>query len=343
MTKPSQKALWKANLLEFLHNCLIGISHLECTNPNCPLVLNWGGLERKNSKKGYSALVKVTPDKFLVVDILTYELNGLEEPVNLTIKYRDGQEALVRTQEQIEELASNLDPKQNLETNLKELKEHFSFMDPSEVVCFFNNPTHRPNLEDAEAIYLEDLWDIKEKIIWDREKSKKKVFLHVENDPSDDTQARKIDAAENNDYLFYIADPGTTNEIKKMEIYSPTRGTEERDRLYKDLKEEFSELRRVFGIRHLTSKKEDRQNNPEIELNEAQFVALERDKWRERMKGIKEAEDKSFCKGTHSLTYGAWQERQEAEIEQVKEIEEIKEVPQEKPPFMSIPKEVNNA
>jgi hypothetical protein len=34
----------------------------------------------------------------------------------------------------------------------------------------------------------------------------------------------------------------------------------------------------VYGIRHLTSKKEDRQNNPEIELNEAQFVALERDK-----------------------------------------------------------------
>jgi hypothetical protein len=34
----------------------------------------------------------------------------------------------------------------------------------------------------------------------------------------------------------------------------------------------------MYGIRYLTSKKEDRQNNPEIELNEAQFVALERDK-----------------------------------------------------------------
>ena len=83
----NQKDLWKANLLEFLHNCHIGISHLECSEPTCPLVLNWGGLERKNSKKGYSALVKITKDKFLTVNIQAYELNGLEEPVNLTTRY----------------------------------------------------------------------------------------------------------------------------------------------------------------------------------------------------------------------------------------------------------------
>ena len=112
-----------------------------------------------------------------------------------------------------------------------------------------------------------------------------------------------------------------------MEVYSPTRGTEERNRLYQDAKEEFSELRRVYGIRHLTSKKEDRQNNPEIELNEAQFIALERDKQRERMKSIKEAENKQFCKGKHTLTYGAWQERQEAEIEKVEEIQAVQQEP----------------
>ncbi|CAI2183313.1 19671_t:CDS:10 [Funneliformis geosporum] len=49
---------------------------------------------------------------------------------------------------------------------------------------------------------------------------------------------------------------------------------------------------RVYGIRHLTSKKEERQNNPEIELNEAQFIALERDKRREREKSIEEFENK---------------------------------------------------
>jgi len=101
--------------------------------------------------------VKVTKDKFLTVDILTYELNGLEEPINLSIKYRDGKESLVRTKTEIEELAQALDPKKDLKTNLQELKKHFSFLDPSEIVCFFNNPTHRPNLEDAESIYLDDL------------------------------------------------------------------------------------------------------------------------------------------------------------------------------------------
>ncbi len=39
------------------------------------------------------------------------------------------------------------------------------------------------------------------------------------------------------------------------------------------------------------------------------------------MKSLKEAENKAFCQGKHTLTYGAWQERQEAEIEKVKEIQ----------------------
>src|SRR2546423_10634660 len=130
------------------------------------------------------------------------------------------------------------------------------FLKPEEIILFFNNSAKTANLEEAESIYLNDLWDLKEKIKWDQDKSKKKVFLHVENDPGDETQARKIDAAEK-DYLFYIANPGTTNEIKKMEIYSPSKGPEERSRLYQDYKEEFSELRRVYGIRHLPSKKKN--------------------------------------------------------------------------------------
>ncbi|CAG8714389.1 6625_t:CDS:2, partial [Ambispora leptoticha] len=87
---------------------------------------------------------------------------------------------------------------------------------------------------------------IKEKTKWDREKSKKKVFLHVENEVSEDIQAKQLTEAEK-DYLFYIANPDITNEIKKMEIYSPSKGTEERDRLYKDFHEELSELKEVYG------------------------------------------------------------------------------------------------
>jgi hypothetical protein len=92
--------------------------------------------------------VKVTREKFLTVELLYYEINGLEELVNITIKYRDKKEALVRTREEKEELTQKLS---------KEERAELSFLDPSEVVCFFNNPTHRPNLENAEDIYLEDL------------------------------------------------------------------------------------------------------------------------------------------------------------------------------------------
>ncbi|CAG8573724.1 5352_t:CDS:2 [Paraglomus brasilianum] len=51
-----------------------------------------------------------------------------------------------------------------------------------------------------------------------------------------------------------------------MEIYSPSKGTEERTRLYKDFHEELSELKEVYGIRHNTDQKEERQNNPEIDM-----------------------------------------------------------------------------
>ncbi|CAG8794099.1 23252_t:CDS:1, partial [Racocetra persica] len=150
-----------------------------------------------------------------------------------------------------------------------------------------------------------------------------------ENDPSEETQTKKIEAS-NQDYLFYIADPSITNEIKEMVVYSPSKGPEERTRLYQDYKEEFSELRRVYGIRHLTSKKEERQNNPEIELNEAQFIALERDKKREREKSIWEFEKKVGCQGEHILSYGTSPEQREEKVLEVKEMEEVKEETREK-------------
>jgi hypothetical protein len=45
------------------------------------------------------------------------------------------------------------------------------------------------------------------------------------------------------------------------------------------------------------------------------------------MKSLKEADNKQFCKGKHSLTYGAWQEKQEAEIEKVEEIQSAQSEP----------------
>ena len=147
----------------------------------------------------------------------------------------------------------------------------------------------------------------------------------MENEVSEDIQAKQLTEAEK-DYLFYIANPDITNEIKKMEIYSPAKGTEERTRLCKDFHEELSELKEVYGIRHNTDQKEERQNNPEIDMIKSPFLALERDKWRERMKSIKDFENKKGCEGKHTLSYGSLGEHQ-AEMmiqEKVENLEEEK-------------------
>jgi len=329
-TKTTPQAFWKAQVLEYLHNCLIGISHLQCSNENCPLVYNWNELETKLSKKGKAALYKITANHWIVVDLVNYETNDLGTYENIEIQFKSGK--VMRTKPKNLEPAvkptikeSGYNPKKGKETEEIFLKEE-------EIILFFNNQAHTANLKDAETIYLDNIWEIKEKIRWDQDKSKKKVFLHTENEPSTETETTKMAAAEK-DYLFYISDPSITNAIKKMEVYSPGTGTQERQQLHSDLKEEFSELRRVFGIRHLTSKKEDRQNNPEIELNESQFIALERDKKRERAKAIKDFESKGGCNGEHILSYGTAPEQREEkvleveELEQVKEAKEIKEEP----------------
>jgi hypothetical protein len=152
-----------------------------------------------------------------------------------------------------------------------------------------------------------------------------------------DTQARKIDSSEK-DYLFYIANPEITNEIKNYEVYSPSKGTEERDRLYKDFHEELSELKEVYGIRHNFGAKEERQNNPEIDMIKAPFLALERDKKRERMKSIKDFEDKKGCDGIHTLSYGSLGEHQQEMIiqQEVEKLEENKELEQKEQPIKEI-------
>ena len=334
-TKNLQKDLWKAQVLEYLHNCLIGISHLACSQEkeNCPLVHHWNELETKLSKKGKAALYKITAEHTVVVDLVNYETNDLGTYENIEIQFKSGK--VMKTQPRNLENAKATTIKESGYSLKKEEEATAShqteeiYLKEEEIVLFFNNQAHTANLKDAETIYLDNIWEIKEKIRWDQDKSKKKVFLHTENEPSTETETTKIAAAEK-DYLFYISDPSITNAIKKMEVYSPGTGTQERQQLHQDLKEEFSELRRVFGVRHLTSKKEDRQNNPEIELNESQFIALERDKKRERAKAIKDFASKGGCLGIHTLSYGTAPEQREEKVAEVKQLEEVsKTSPQE--------------
>jgi hypothetical protein len=54
----------------------------------------------------------------------------------------------------------------------------------------------------------------------------------------------------------------------------------------------------------------------------APFLALERDKQRERTKSIKDFEDKKGCQGTHTLSYGSLGEHQQEIIIQ-QEVEKL--------------------
>jgi hypothetical protein len=263
----NKKETWKANLLEFFHNYFIGISHLECriegeVNENCPIVDNWDGIEEKLSKTGLAALVKITRNDFLVTKIIDFKINGIEKLSQVIIEFRDGEKRLVRTPAEKEEILAKLRPWE---------RNKIRFQRAEEVVYFVNNSNFGENLLGAED-YLDEMWEIREQIAWDRETSRKKIINWIEQKPAPDDKSKKIEEFKG-DYIFYIHNPDVTNEIKKHEVFQ-TQNTKEREQLHVDYEKLFSEIRRVYGIRHLTSKKEDRQNNPEIELNEAQFIAL---------------------------------------------------------------------
>lgn len=344
MTKPSQKDLWKNQVLEYLHNCFIGISNLTCSNPDCPLVYYWGDIEKKQSKKGKCAfyLVSEKENKWVVVDLEKYEENDLGTYKNIEIKFKSGkgqrtkptdyQEPNKNKEDKLFSYVEplNVEPK---ETNKKEWntvalrsKDREIFLKDEEIILFFNNSSKTANLLDAEEVYLEDLWETKQRIKWDQKASKKKIINWVEQKVDGEDKAYKIDQWEN-DYIFNIYDPDITNAIKDHEVYSSVNN-KEREQLWKDYHEDYSELKEIYGIRHNIQAKEERQNNPEIDIIKSPFLALERDKWRERMKSIKDFEDKGGCDGIHTLSYGSLGEHQ-AEILLKEEVEKQDQEEQE--------------
>src|SRR5688572_5009405 len=138
-------------MLEFLHQYFIGISKLTCSKDNCPLVLNWGTLEKKNSYQGKSALVKITNQDFAVVDLIAYQENDLGGYSDLEVKFKSGKGQRTRPSyelpEEVKVSGYKHEPKPPKEIFLKD----------EEVVVFFNNSAKSANLEEAETIYLNDL------------------------------------------------------------------------------------------------------------------------------------------------------------------------------------------
>ena len=73
------------------------------------------------------------------------------------------------------------------------------------------------------------------------------------------------------------------------------------------------------------------------------FLALERDKWRERVKSIRDFEDKGGCEGKHVLSYGSYQEHQQEILlqEQVESLGDKSEQLEQSLSSFETPQQVN--
>jgi hypothetical protein len=89
-----------------------------------------------------------------VVDLEKYEENDLGEYENIEIAFKSGKTQRTKPTNQEPQ-----EPQEQVLTSGAEEKKTKKeiFLKEEEIVLFFNNSTKRPNLEDAETIYLEDL------------------------------------------------------------------------------------------------------------------------------------------------------------------------------------------
>ena len=77
----------------------------------------------------------------MVVDLEKYEENDLGSYDNIEIKFKSGKSQRTKPNDYVK----------------PENEKPEIFLKDGEVILFFNNSHKRPNLEDAETIYLEDL------------------------------------------------------------------------------------------------------------------------------------------------------------------------------------------
>jgi hypothetical protein len=97
--------------------------------------------------------VKITSSHFAVVDLMVYQESDLGTYSDLEVKFKSGKTQ--RTKPTYEEPQAEIKVSGTVPNEPKPPKE--IFLKEEEVVCFFNSPDKKPNLEGAGEIYLEDL------------------------------------------------------------------------------------------------------------------------------------------------------------------------------------------
>ena len=197
------------------------------------------------------------------------------------------------------------------EEKIKELEEKI-IKGNRKFVYWQNNCEETPDMKYIEPL-LTDLSDIHEDMMWDRKKSRKQVVVPALRKPSDQAWGATVDSLEKDYVCLVTFDDETKPEFKITEPQSRQKD------LWEDHYQTFNFLRRMLGIAHNTNKKRERQNNPEIEMIESQFLTFQQEKRELLEKGIREFMEKFG--GKYQIVpietvEGNWTEEENAEDKQ---------------------------
>jgi hypothetical protein len=132
---------------------------------------------------------------------------------------------------------------------------------------------------------ISDIDNIHDNMVYDRKNSRKQIFVTAIKKPSETAWAKTKQDLED-DYVCLVypeeAFPGNKFEVKKENPQSQQKD------LWEDHNKAFAFLERMLGIPHNTNKKKERQNNPEMEMIESQFLTHQQEKRENVEKGIEE-------------------------------------------------------
>lgn len=151
---------------------------------------------------------------------------------------------------------------------------------------------------------LQEIWKTKRYISWDQKRSRKTLSIRFQRNPGPG-DLKPIEQNLERGYLVAISPGKTANEIQEVKWFE-TRNSAERQQLWKDKDELWSEMCLILGIRHNPFAKEERQNNPEVRAGQVHFDNWENERLECLVKGILQLQSKSWGKDTEVLIkYGS--------------------------------------
>ena len=151
-------------------------------------------------------------------------------------------------------------------------------------VFWRNNCDENPDMLYIDPL-LNDLEDIHDTMTWDRKKSRKQHVVYAAKRPNETAWAKTKTHLEE-DYVCLVY---PEEELPGNSFTSKLENPEPRQKdLWEDHYKTFDFLRRMIGILHNTNKKKERQNNPELEMIENQFLTFQEEKRDLLEKGIRD-------------------------------------------------------